>query len=70
VFEREIIRERSNAGLAAARARGKSGGRPKALTDKQIDMLNQLAADPNNSVDDICRTLGIGRTTYYRYKKV
>src|ERR687890_252727 len=46
-FEREIIRERTQAGLQAARARGKTGGRPKALTDKQVAMLNQLAADPN-----------------------
>jgi DNA invertase Pin-like site-specific DNA recombinase len=68
-FERELIRERTNAGLAAARARGKSGGRPKVLTQKQIAMLNQLAKDPNNTVTDICKTLGIGRTTYYRYLK-
>ncbi len=66
-FEREIIRERTKAGLTAARARGKSGGRPKALTQKQIQMLRNLAADPANSIDDICKTLGISRTTYYRY---
>src|ERR671920_273625 len=47
-FEREIIRERTNAGLQSARARGKRGGRPKALTDKQVAMLNNLAADRNN----------------------
>ena len=41
-FEREIIRERTKAGLTAARARGKSGGRPKALTDKQVEMLRHL----------------------------
>jgi DNA invertase Pin-like site-specific DNA recombinase len=68
-FEREIIKERTKAGLSAARSRGKSGGRPKALTDKQVDMLNQLAADKNRSVEEICKTLGIGRTTYYRYVK-
>jgi DNA invertase Pin-like site-specific DNA recombinase len=66
-FERELIRERTNAGLSVARSRGRSGGRPKALTQKQIDILNQLAADPQISVADICKTLGIGRTTYYRY---
>ncbi len=66
-FEREIIRERTKAGLTAARARGKSGGRPKALTDKQVQMLRNLAADSNNSIDDICKTLGISRTTFYRY---
>ena len=68
-FEREIIRERTQAGLTAARARGKSGGRPKALTPKQQQMLRNLAADPDNSIEDICQTLGIGRTTYYRYVK-
>jgi DNA invertase Pin-like site-specific DNA recombinase len=66
-FEREIIRERTNAGLSAARSRGKLGGRPKALTLKQVQMLRNLASDPENSIDDICKTLGIGRTTYYRY---
>jgi len=68
-FEREIIRERTKAGLTAARARGKLGGRPKALTKKQVDMLRSLASDSNNSIDAICQTLGIGRTTYYRYVK-
>jgi DNA invertase Pin-like site-specific DNA recombinase len=66
-FEREIIRERTKAGLTAARARGKTGGRPKALTEKQVQMLNNLAADRTNSIEDICRTLGISRMTYYRY---
>jgi DNA invertase Pin-like site-specific DNA recombinase len=69
-FEREIIRERTNAGLTAARARGKSGGRPRALTEKQVQMLNNLAADRSNSVEDICKTLGISRTTYYRYMNI
>jgi DNA invertase Pin-like site-specific DNA recombinase len=68
-FEREIIRERTNAGLSAARSRGKSGGRPKALTEKQVQMLNNLAADRSNSIDEICKTLGISRTTFYRYVK-
>src|SRR5215212_7410112 len=66
-FEREIIRERTNAGLSAARSRGKTGGRPKALTDKQVEMLCQLAADRNRSVQEICKTLGISRRTFYRY---
>jgi DNA invertase Pin-like site-specific DNA recombinase len=68
-FEREIIRERTNAGLQAARARGKQGGRPKALSEKQIQMLNNLAADRSNTVEEICKTLGISRMTYYRYVK-
>ena len=66
-FEREIIKERTKAGLTAARSRGKAGGRPKALTEKQVRILHQLAADRSNSVQDICRTLDISRKTYYRY---
>jgi DNA invertase Pin-like site-specific DNA recombinase len=66
-FEREINRERTQAGLSAARARGKTGGRPKALTEKQVQMLRNLAADPENLIEDICKTLGISRTTFYRY---
>src|SRR3954467_9862222 len=48
-FEREIIRERTNAGLTAARARGRNDGRPKKLTNKQIQMLQHLAADKKHS---------------------
>jgi DNA invertase Pin-like site-specific DNA recombinase len=69
-FEREIIRERTQAGLQAARDRGKVGGRPKALTVKELQILRNMAADPSLTVSDICKTLGIGRTTFYRYVKV
>src|ERR687894_816540 len=68
-FEREIIRERTTAGLDAARSRGKVGGRPKALSVKEAQMLRNMAADKSLGVSDICRTLGIGRTTFYRYVK-
>jgi len=68
-FEREIIRERTQAGLTAARSRGRAGGRPKALTPKEVQMLNSMAADTSLTVPDICRTLGIGKTTFYRYVK-
>jgi DNA invertase Pin-like site-specific DNA recombinase len=44
-FEREIIRERTQAGLASARSRGKVGGRPKALTPKEVQILRNMAAD-------------------------
>jgi DNA invertase Pin-like site-specific DNA recombinase len=64
-FEREIIRERTQAGLASARSRGKVGGRPKALTVKEVQMLRNMANDPSLRVSDICKTLGIGRTTFY-----
>jgi DNA invertase Pin-like site-specific DNA recombinase len=68
-FEREIIRERTQAGLASARSRGKVGGRPKALTPKEVQILQNMAADKSLTVSDICKTLGIGRTTFYRYVK-
>jgi len=65
-FERDLIRERTQAGLAAARARGRRGGHPEALTRKQVAQLRILATDKRNSVKDICTTLGISRATYYR----
>jgi DNA invertase Pin-like site-specific DNA recombinase len=66
-FERDLIRERTNAGLEAARARGKKGGRKRVLTDKQISVGKSLAADKSRSVGDICETLKISPATYYRY---
>jgi DNA invertase Pin-like site-specific DNA recombinase len=68
-FEREIIKERTQAGLASARSRGRVGGRPNALTPKEVQMLRNMAADKSLTVSDICITLGIGRTTFYRYVK-
>ncbi len=68
-FERDIIRERTNAGLLAARARGRKGGRPKPLTGKKTAMAQALYNDKNNTIDDICKTLNISRATLYRYIK-
>ena len=68
-FEREIIRERTTAGLKSARTRGRVGGRQKTLSAKEVQMLRNMAADKSLTVSDICRTLGIGRTTFYRYVK-
>ena len=69
-FERDIIRERTLAGLQAARARGRKGGRPKALTSKTVQMAQQLYNDKTNSITDICKTLNISRATLYRYVNV
>jgi DNA invertase Pin-like site-specific DNA recombinase len=68
-FERDIIRERTNAGLQAARARGRKGGRPKSLTEKKAGMARELYNNKNNSISEICKTLNISRTTLYRYIK-
>src|SRR5437868_2747961 len=66
-FERNLIRERTNAGLAAARARGRKGGRPKSLTGKKTAMAQALYNDKNNTIDDISKILNISLTTLYRY---
>ena len=66
-FERDIIKERTNAGLQAARARGRLGGKPKALTTKKQSIAQALYDDKNNSIDEICKTLNISRATLYRY---
>src|SRR2546425_10337465 len=67
-FERDLIRERTNAGLAAARARGRIGGRPKRLaTNGKVALARRLFADPNHSIPEICSTLRISRSTLYRY---
>lgn len=73
-FERDIIRERTRAGLQAARARGRKGGRPKLEADsakrKKIDMAKALHDDPHHTIEDICRTLHISRSSLYRYVKM
>jgi DNA invertase Pin-like site-specific DNA recombinase len=69
-FERDLIRERTHAGLAAARARGRLGGRPKKLADsKQLGLARTLYAGGQTDSATICQTLGISRATLYRYLK-
>jgi len=66
-FEREIIRERTRAGLEAARARGRQGGRPRALSEKDLKQARALLADPDITVAEVARRLGVGPSTLYRY---
>jgi DNA invertase Pin-like site-specific DNA recombinase len=66
-FERDIIRERTLAGLAAARARGRKGGRPRAMTAAKAQMASTLRADPKRTVREICEVLGVSKATFYRY---
>src|SRR2546421_10233804 len=66
-FERDIIRERTRAGLLAARARGRKGGQPKALTPKQAAIAQQLYNDKTNAISEICKTLNISRSTLYLF---
>ena len=66
-FERNLIRERTMAGLSAARARGRQGGRPKALSLEKRQLLRKLYEDKNYSVKAICQMLGISKPTLYKY---
>jgi DNA invertase Pin-like site-specific DNA recombinase len=68
-FERGVIRERTQAGLTAARARGRHGGRPRKLSRKGAELAVTMLADPKNRIDDICAMVGISRATLYRYAK-
>ncbi|AFZ31630.1 Resolvase domain protein [Gloeocapsa sp. PCC 7428] len=68
-FERGIIRERTLAGLAAARARGRKGGRRLKYSDKKIAAAMQLAAGSDDPITEVCESLGISRATYYRRQK-
>jgi DNA invertase Pin-like site-specific DNA recombinase len=66
-FERDIIRERTGAGLASARSRGRLGGRPSIMNSKKLKMATSLYADGKTQVGEICETLGISRATFYRH---
>ena len=66
-FERNLIRERTKAGLDAARARGRKGGRPKALDVEQRTLAVDLYEQRKHTVEEICRTLGISKPTLYGY---
>ncbi len=69
-FERDLIRERTNAGLEAARARGRKGGRPKALkSPTKLTMVLSTYHEGKHTIDEICSTFGISRRTLYRYVK-
>ncbi len=66
-FERELIRERTLAGLKAARARGRKGGRKFQLTKGQVRLAQASMQNRDTSVGELCKELGITRPTLYRY---
>jgi DNA invertase Pin-like site-specific DNA recombinase len=68
-FERDLIRERTNAGLTAARARGKKGGRPKSplSEEKKLQLAKQMYEDGKIPIADIYKSLHIPRSTFYKY---
>ena len=68
-IERNLIRERTRAGLDAARTRGRKGGRPKKLDTKKQALAVKLYQEKKNSVDDICEMFGISKPTLYSYMR-
>lgn len=72
-YERELIRERTNAGLQSARARGRTGGRPKGYAKETISKLiimRSVYKDPTKAPEEIYKPLGLTRATFYRYAKI
>jgi DNA invertase Pin-like site-specific DNA recombinase len=65
-FERNLIRERTNAGIKAARARGRNGGRPSKLSQKEVDMVRGLLDAGEVMVKDVAVKFGVSRATLYR----
>ena len=65
-MERNLLRERTRAGLAAARARGRQGGRKPRLSADGLDTARRLMADPMLSMEEVASRVGVGRTTLYR----
>jgi DNA invertase Pin-like site-specific DNA recombinase len=65
-FERSLIRERTRAGLAAARRIGRTGGRPPKLTDDDLEAARALLANPDIGVTQIAHRLGVSPATLYR----
>jgi DNA invertase Pin-like site-specific DNA recombinase len=66
-FERDLVRERTQAGLSAARLRGRKGGRPRAMNETQIAMARAMLADREKPIAEICAALRISKATLYRY---
>lgn len=69
-FERNLIRERTHAGLEAARARGRSGGRPKKLSKDKENLALKLYEDKKHSIAQICNLIGVSKPTLYKYIKI
>ena len=66
-FERELVRERTMAGLQSARARGRQGGRPSKMDERKVTLAAKLMKDPEVSVAEVCEAIGVSQATLYRY---
>ncbi len=68
-FERDVIRERTMAGLEAARARGRKGGRKPVMNKKKLTLASRLMKDRETPIGEVCEAVGVSRATLYRYLK-
>ena len=68
-FERDIIQERTMAGLEAARARGRKGGRKPVMNEKKIALASKLMRDRETPMSEVCEAVGVSKATIYRYLK-
>ena len=66
IIERELVRERTTAGLSAARTRGRKGGRPTVMTPDKLKQARRLYDERPHTVEAIARILGVSRTSVYR----
>jgi DNA invertase Pin-like site-specific DNA recombinase len=66
-FERNLIRERTQAGLSSARARGRMGGRPRCLSSAKEAVALRLYRERKHTVDEICQMMGVSKSTLYNY---
>lgn len=66
-FERDLIRDRTKAGLTAARARGRQGGRPSMLSKGEVKKMIRYYDEGKNTVSEICKIFGISRSCFYTY---
>lgn len=68
-FERDIIQERTMAGLEAARARGRKGGRKPVMNEKKIALASRLMRDRETPISEVCEAVGVSKATIYRHLK-
>jgi DNA invertase Pin-like site-specific DNA recombinase len=66
-FERDVIRERTMAGLEAARARGRKGGRKRVMDERKVALAARLLRDRETPIRDVCEAVGVSKATLYRY---
>jgi len=66
-FERDVIRERTRAGIESARARGKMGGPKPKMSPAKVELASRMMSDPKTSIAQVCEAVGVSDSTLYRY---